>query len=125
MRHRFDSHRRIFIHTLDGALTFDQFKAEHRRCYDAADPGTLERVCWELGEHRLLWPYLAIETPDLAFSQWLAERRPRGRTAFVTTLETNRVLLRQLRGAHHWSTLWAFFDDSATALDWLTQTSDS
>ncbi|NJN51059.1 MAG: hypothetical protein HC809_04060 [Gammaproteobacteria bacterium] len=78
-------------------------------------------MLWLLGGHRLLWSYVDIVTADPGFSHWLAQQRPQGATAFVTTSETNRVLLRHLHEAHAWTTQWAFFEDEAAAVGWLSR----
>ncbi len=118
MRHRFDSEHGVFLHELSSPIGLTEFKAIQRDCYRAATHA-YRRVLWRLGPHSLLWSYVDILAPDPAFMEWLAERRPEGRTAFVTALETNRVLLRQLRDAQPWSTEWAFFEDDADAMTWL------
>ncbi len=119
MRHRFDSNNGIFVHTLSAPVRLAEFKAIQRDSYAAEPRSRYARVLWDLGGHCLLWSYLEIVGADTDFIGWLTSRRPHGRTAFVTPLKTNHVLLGHLRAAHAWPTEWAFFATVDEARAWL------
>ena len=119
MRNRFDPVRRIFIHELTGSLDLARFKAAQIACYVGDDPSQFRNVLWDIGEHRLLFPYADIVHDDAPFLRTLADRRPAGRTAFATSSQTNLVMLRNLERAHAWTTEWRYFDGTADAMRWL------
>jgi hypothetical protein len=119
MEHEFSSHDGIVSHQVHGRLGFSQFKHLQQTSYEPMDAAALTAVLWDLGDSNLLWSYAEIVEDDRPFMSWLADKRPVGRTAFVTQSEVNRVLLKQLHDAHTWTTQWQFFDDRASAVHWL------
>jgi len=120
MRNRFDPSSGIFIHELTGPLDLAGFKSAQIACYVGEEMSRFQNVLWDIGEYRLLFAYADIIRDDAPFVRTLADRRPRGRTAFATPSEINRVVLRDLERAHAWTTEWRYFADVAAAAAWLT-----